>query len=63
VTYRIDDQEMAGVGVVVVTLTGTSDRDTITGMLRELDERAPRLIFIDESEFKPDLRPGDQGSR
>jgi hypothetical protein len=27
-------------------------------MLRELDVRAPRLIFIDESAFKPDLLSG-----
>jgi hypothetical protein len=58
VSYRIDDQVIEGSAVVVVTLTGTSDRDTIIGMLRELDERAPGLIFIDESEFGPDLLSG-----
>jgi hypothetical protein len=58
VSYRIHDEEMNGAAVVVVTLTGTSDRDTIVGMLQALDERAPRLIFIDESEFSPDLLSG-----
>jgi hypothetical protein len=58
VTYRIDSQEMEGAAIAVVTLTGTSDYDTITGMLRELDQLAPRLIFIDEAQFKPDLLSG-----
>lgn len=57
-TYQIERRQMEGVAVHVVTLTDTADYDTITGMLRELDEAAPQLIFIDESAFRPDLLAG-----
>jgi hypothetical protein len=57
-SYRIENERIDGAEVIVVTLTGTADRDTIVGMLRELEERAPRLIFIDESAFRPDLLAG-----